>query len=509
MVSSQERLLDPHPSDQSQLEFITALTDESQRIINRIRLGLDEFTSYAERNDLLPCEDTFHRAQQQLSLLESNQEELTKITQHGIEDELSPLLYRSALGIYRSNLLIRSSLVRLLSWASTAYGQSLSPYFFWLQTTGYEQNIFNYDRAGGYRQKELAVMYQKALGVTDNADALLTSSCMSAIALLERYILDQEGDLPLRLLLPRKIYFETSFALFTNQKLFTTTTLDLHGTDSIVQSIHENKAQVVLMESLQNFNELRLIDVKEILTRLAQDPPTDLRYIILDESALPGTFNPYSCFDLESSPFEVFLVASCSKYLQLGFDVNPAGILLGKPSSVTELNRIGKAGGYVAHETPLWVLPEVDRPLLLSRLQNLSQTCTLFAHTLKKSCSAPSALHITTPSLQSHPSHQIAENLPYTGGLITCVSEKCASLSPNIAAKRYHSAILEILSEAGALGIDIADSEGFGFLFPRIHLCKWPDEAPFLRFAFGELPLKQIEPLADICATAFRHERLL
>lgn len=486
--------------------FAKQLSREAHKVGDRILRGVRRYIEILEERDLLGREEEIVVAGNLSRQLELQLQDISELAGLLAASPDNVQLYRSILATYRASCVLRSAIVRTLSWSSTGYGQSLEPYFFWEETTGYRSNHFNYDRAGGLRQGELGAIYLNALGIHSDVSPLLTGSCMSAIALIERFLLDKATVLPMRLLLPRKIYFETSFALFCSKKLFDIQTYDSHATDEICTLIDENDPHVLILETLQNFHGLRIIDTQQILRFLSSRTKKSLECVVIDDSALPGAMDPFACIAPDVA-FDLFLVVSCSKYLQLGFDLIPAGLIVGKHESLVELGRIGKAGGYLTPETSVWMVPEIDHHMLRERMRVSSETSFAFANEFKKACGSD-YIEIAHPGFQADESVRGSE-LPFWGGLITCVSKRCEDLSPNLAGTRYHKIIQRILADAGDIGISIGDSEGFGFNDPRVHLCKWPDEIPFVRFAFGELRADQIIVLAEICANAFREEGLL
>ncbi len=342
------------------------------------------------------------------------------------------------------------------------------------------RDVVAYARFGGAEIAAQESIYAAMLGFHPlQARLLLTSSGMTAYALIEAYLLREVLRPQDRVLLHPSTYFETRRQVESLPQ-FIACTAGGGGRADMLAAIAACKPRVVFVDPLSNAADFRAIDMMQLLRQADQICGTETWFVV-DSTLLSGAFDPFA--GPRRRHVRVLYYESGCKYLQFGMDLASTGLVVVEPALAGSFEQLRRGIGAGASES--LVLPRASRHAYLSYLRMQTACAQAVAGSAADAC-PPSALRVIEPvhpSQVCHPDHAEAHHYPHLGGVLVF-----RFANPQLNRRLPLEAFIDLLIErARADRLPLTAGVSFGFSVPRIGAA-WSsyeaDEA-FLRLSAG------------------------
>lgn len=337
-----------------------------------------------------------------------------------------------------------------------------------------------YSRFGSPEVAAQESAYASMLGFDPpHARLLLTSSGMTAYALIEAYLLREVLRPKDCILLHPSVYFETRRQLVSLSQFASRTAAGGSRADMLA-AIAACQPRVVFVDPLSNSADFRAIDMLRLLEQ-ADRVCRDETWFVVDSTLLSGGFNPFS--GPQRQRVRVLYYESGCKYLQFGMDLGPAGLVVVEAALAERFEQLRRGIGAIGSDA--LVLPRASREAYLNYLR----TQTACAQAVARSAADASAASATPvmvalhPSQLSHPDHAESKHYLHLGGVLMF-----RFAHPQLNRRRPLEEFIDLLIErARAANLALTAGVSFGFCIPRIGAA-WSsydaDEA-FLRLSAG------------------------
>ena len=377
----------------------------------------------------------------------------------------------------RSAYRLLSALGNLAAWGAPATQESHAVASF---PVAAPRDVVAYSRFGSLDIAAQEVAYTAMLGFNPlRARLLLTSSGMTAYALIEAYLLRdvlQPGD---GVLLHPSVYFETREQL-QGLPQFTMYTAAGGGRCDILAALAACKPRVVFVDPLSNAADFRAIDMIRLL-READRICEQETWFVVDSTLLSGAFDPFVEPRLEQ--VRVLYYESGCKYAQFGMDLGPAGLVVVETALAQRFEQLRRGIGAIGSDA--LALPRASRKTYLHYLRSQTACAQAVVRAAIDTCAA-SAMRIIDavhPSQGSHPDHAEAQHYSHLGGVLVF-----RFVDPQLNRRRPLEHFIDLLiARARAENLALTAGVSFGFCVPRIGAA-WSsyeaDEA-FLRLSAG------------------------
>jgi cystathionine gamma-synthase len=411
--------------------------------------------------------------------------------------ELGPLPSETTL---RSAYRLVGALESLAAWSAPATQESHALCSFPLAAN---RDAVAYSRFGSAEIATQESVYMSMLGFDPrHARLLLTSSGMTAYALIEAYLLREVLQSQDRILLHPSVYFETRQQVMTLPHVVTCTATG-GGRAEMLALIGAIQPKVVFVDPLSNAVDFRTVDMSRLLDE-ADQICTAETWFVVDGTLVSGGFDPFA--GAARRHVRVLYYESGCKYLQFGMDLGPAGVVVVAAALAAPFERLRRGIGAIASQA--LVLPRASRAAYLSYLRSQTACALIVAQALAEAAALDERCPISAvfPAHVSHPDHQEATRYAHLGGVLVFRFGD-AQLNRRQPLEEF---IDLLIARARAANLSLTAGVSFGFCVPRIGAA-WTsfdaDEA-FLRLSAGidrELAAA-VGPLIVRCAEEFsRH----
>ena len=342
------------------------------------------------------------------------------------------------------------------------------------------RDVVAYSRFGSAEIAAQEAVYAAMLGFHAlHARLLLTSSGMTAYALIEAYLLREVLQPQDRILLHPSVYFETRQQLVSLRHVISCTAAG-GGRSDMLAAIATVKPRVVFVDPLSNAADFRVIDMLRLLDQ-ADQMCQHQTWFVVDSTLLSGGFDPFA--GPRRRNVRVLYYESGCKYLQFGMDLGPAGLVVVESALAERFEQLRRGIGAVASDA--LVLPRASRHAYMSFLRAQTACARAVAHSVSVACSASgtAAIEAVHPSQDSHPDHLESGVYPHLGGVLVF-----RFANGGLNRRRPLEEFIDLLmGRARLAGLALTAGVSFGFCIPRIGAA-WSsyeaDEA-FLRLSAG------------------------
>ncbi|MFM0068704.1 pyridoxal-phosphate dependent enzyme [Paraburkholderia aspalathi] len=390
--------------------------------------------------------------------------------------------------LYRLLIQEYSFLRNCLAWCSASSDQSRCVMFFDPQENS--SSSVNYDRYGSMllRGKEISLLRSLGFDATIN-DLLLVSSGQAAYGVIESFLLSGVLQPDTTVVTSPYIYFEALEQLQRLQhiRLRRARTWD---PDALIDFVEQENARAVFLDPLANLGTLNVFDLRTLAEKLAGHDWSD-RWFVIDGTMVSGGINVFSIFDGPGHP-NILYYESGSKYLQLGLDLQMAGIVICRKTHADRLAIARRNTGAVMYQTSVCRFPDYSRHIFLNRMAILTRNAETLAQRLNNDRLLCEHLNVAYPDNW--------RDLGWAhGGGVVAVHLKQNGLN-------NHScldALIETLLENCRLA-NVALTKGVSFGFPTTRVSAAAAMAdnmpPFLRFSLGEESQEEMATLSRVVA---------
>ncbi|KAL4887758.1 tryptophan synthase beta subunit-like PLP-dependent enzyme [Aspergillus ambiguus] len=390
---------------------------------------------------------------------------------------------------YRVLLQLYSAASSLMRRVAASNDQSTREWFH--KTVLQDQSLCNYDRYGDNDLRAAELMALRALRPARSAPVslLLTSSGMAAFQVVLQYLLQRlkPGD---TIVMPPYIYFEANEQLSSYQHLFHICSASSFDPVDIIREAEKRNARAVFVDPVANIVGLPATDIRAFLRQVSIRPGWEKKIVIVDGTMISGGLR---VFDWAQGPHAPTLLSheSASKYLQLGLDLQMAGLVICSSDLDGRLRKIRRDTGTVMMGRSLSLLPNLTFELYRSRLLMLTSTAELLFEGLSK--------HISHIARVSFPAEWRRYGWEHGGGLVTV-----EFLDSGLNNKEGLDSCIELVLRASAKeGLPITKGVSFGFSTSRISASSSMAENsdPFLRISVG-IHEQEVQTLTKVLTTS-------
>jgi cystathionine gamma-synthase len=376
----------------------------------------------------------------------------------------------------RSAYRLVGALEGLAAWSAPATQESHALGSFPFAAT---RDAVAYSRFGSDEIAAQESAYTAMLGFDpEQSRLLLTSSGMTAYALIESYLLREVLKPQDRILLHPSVYFETRQQIMTLPHVVTCTATG-GGRAEMLASIAACRPKVVFVDPLSNAD-FRTIDMPKMLAEADQICEAETWFVV-DSTLLSGGFDPF-CGAARRHVRVLYYESGC-KYLQFGMDLGPAGLVVVETALAASFERLRRGIGAIGSEA--LVLPRASRTAYLSYLRTQTRCALIVAQAVAEASEASELcpIHALFPAHSSHRDHQETTRYAHLGGVLMFRFAD-AQLNRRQPLEEF---IDLLIKRARTATLSLTAGVSFGFCVPRIGAA-WTsfdaDEA-FLRLSAG------------------------
>ena len=361
-----------------------------------------------------------------------------------------------------------------LSWCSASADQSGHVMFF--DPAENTSSAINYDRYGSVLLRERELSLLNALGYdSDKVDLLLTSSGQAAFGVLESFLLREKLGPNPRFVTAPYIYFEGL------EQIQALKNVDFHQStswhiDDIIQTVTDRDADVLFIDPMANLGTLHLIDFAEFAEKI-KDLDWSQKWLVVDGTMISGGANLLAIMDQPNHP-KILYYESGSKYLQLGMDLQMAGVVVANKEFSPSLARNRRNTGGIMYQNGLLRFPKYTRAQYLSRMGVLTRNAEILHDMLDDYDPRHEKMSA------SYPTNWQQMGWAHGGGIVS-VSMKAPGLN-NRACLDFLVDL--IIGECRKEKLSLTKGVSFGFSTTRVSAAAAManDMPPFLRFSIGE-----------------------
>lgn len=394
--------------------------------------------------------------------------------------------------MYRVALQEYSFVKNSLAWCSASSSQSKRIMFF--TPAENNENAVNYDRYGSLLLKEREFALQQSLGFdVEKTDLLLTSSGQAAYTVIESFLIRNLLSEKPTIVSSPYIYFENleQIQALKNINFIVSESWKL---EDLIELVEKNCAEVLFIDPLANLGTLHVTDFKK-LAKLLEKHDWSNKWLVVDGTMVSGGINLFEIFNKPNHP-HILYFESGSKYLQLGLDLQMAGIIVAEKKYSAELNTHRRNTGTVMYQTGLTKFPKYNRKQYLSRMLRLTKNAEILYNSLETLNKDKKRLALTFPTnwRELGWSH---------GGGIVAVTFTEQGLNNRPCLDYLIDLIIEECKKE-----NVAFTKGVSFGFSAIRLSAASAMAqgrpPFLRFSIGEETEEEMNKICQIVNTVFK-----
>ena len=383
--------------------------------------------------------------------------------------------------IYRIALQEYSFLRNSLEWCSASSNQSKRIMFF--SPAENNENAVNYDRYGSLLLKTKEFNLQQSLGFdTEKVELLLTSSGQAAYTIVESFLIRYVFSEKPKVVSCPYIYFENleQIQAIKNIDFIVSDSWEL---EKIINLVEKYNAEVIFADPLANLGTLHTIDFIKF-AKLLEGYDWSKKWLIVDGTMISGGFNIFEIFNKPNHP-HILYFESGSKYLQLGLDIQMAGIVVVEKVYLPILNTLRRNTGTIMYQTGVAKFPTYNRKQFLSRMLRLTKNSEIIYNNLNSLNQDKKRILLTFPKNW--------KELGWShGGGIVAVTFVDQGLNNRPCLDYLISLVIEECKKK-----DIPFTKGVSFGFSAIRLsaasAMAQNRPPFLRFSIGEESKEEME----------------
>lgn len=376
--------------------------------------------------------------------------------------------------LYRLLIQEYSFLRNSLAWCSASNDQSRCVMFFDPQENA--SSSVNYDRYGSalLRKREIELLQSLGFDAAEN-DLLLVSSGQAAYGVIESFLLSEVLTAGTSVAMSPYIYFEALEQLARLDHVHLHRASSWHP-DALIELVEREDARVIFMDPLANLGTMNVIDLRRLADQISGRDWSD-KWLVIDSTMVSGGINAFSIFDGLHHP-NVLCYESGSKYLQLGLDLQMAGVVVCRKEFSDKLAIARRNTGAVMYQTSVCRFPQYDRQIYLGRMAILTRNAETLVARLTRDAVLREHLNPTYPSNW--------RDLGWAhGGGVVAIRLREDGLS-NYAC--LEALIERLLENCRRANVAITKGVSFGFATTRVSAAAAMADnmPPFLRFSVGE-----------------------
>lgn len=448
--------------------------------IENLKLQLEEHIEYAKAENL----DINNNAINHINIQISNLEKFILIAKEENDMWNKKYIYRIALQEY-------SFLRNSLEWCSASSSQSKRIMFF--SPSENNENAVNYDRYGSLLLKDKELKLQQSLGFDiEKVELFLTSSGQAAYTIVESFLIRQVLKEKANIVSCPYIYFENLEQIET-LKHINFIVSNSWEINELINLVEQNNADVIFADPLANLGTFHTIDFIKF-AKLLDGYDWSKKWLVVDGTLVSGGINIFDIFNQFNHP-HILYFESGSKYLQLGLDIQMAGIVVAEKQYSSYLNTLRRNTGTVMYQTGVAKFPSYNREQFLSRMLRLTRNAEIIYNNLNSLNQDKQRLLLTFPKnwRQLGWSH---------GGGIVALTFVEQGLNNRPCLDYLISLIIE---ESKKEGVPFTKGVSFGFSAIRISAASAmaQNRPPFLRFSIGEESEKEMEKICSVLKKTF------
>lgn len=390
--------------------------------------------------------------------------------------------------IYRLMIQEYSFLRNSLSWCSASSDQSRCVMFFDPQENA--SSSVNYDRYGSMllRRKEISLLQSLGFDAAES-DLLLVSSGQAAYGVIEGFLLSEVLHAGTAVATSPYIYFE---ALEQLQRLHH---VHLHRArswhpDALIELVEREGARVLFLDPLANLGTMNVLDLHAFAAKLSGRNWSN-KWLVIDGTMVSGGINVFSIFNEPDHP-NVLYYESGSKYLQLGLDLQMAGVVVCRKSLSDKLAVARRNMGAVMYQTSVCRFPTYDRNIYLTRMAVLTRNAEALAVRLNDDAVLREHLD------PAYPRNWRALGWVHGGGVVA-IQFREGGLNNHAC---LDALIEQLLENCRRANVGLTKGVSFGFSTTRVSAAAAMADnmPPFLRFSIGEESREDMSALCDVVA---------
>ena len=379
-----------------------------------------------------------------------------------------------------------------LSWCSASSEQSCCVMFFDPQENN-SSNV-NYDRYGSMILREFEISLLKSLGFSsEENDLLLVSSGQAAYTVIESFLIGNILDKNLNVVTSPYIYFE-AFEQLERLHFINISKAKSWDLDSFIELIEEKNAKVIFLDPMANLADLNVFDFKNLSKKIALKNWSD-KWFIIDGTMISGGINVFHIFSEKNHP-NILYYESGSKYLQLGLDLQMAGVIICGKSETAKLSMCRRNTGTVMYQAALTRFPEYNREKFLNRMHLLTRNSGILVHELENNPYISQRINIAYPKNW--------KGLGWNhGGGVVAISMKKIGLNNRSCLDAFIDILMSRCKEKNTA---LTKGVSFGFAVTRVSAAAAMADnmPPFLRFSIGEESHSQMSILSFHIVSALK-----
>lgn len=337
-------------------------------------------------------------------------------------------------------------------------------------------NPCNYDRYGTLLLRERELAMQRALNFdVESTDLLLTSSGQAAYTVVESFLLRECLTPNPTIVVAPYIYFESleQIEALKNVKLVTSESWEIKD---LIELVESSKAEVLFMDALANLGTPHIIDFAKFAEEL-EGHNWSRKWLIVDGTMVSGGYSPFAIFNKPNHP-KVLYYESGSKYLQLGLDLQMAGVVVCPREYGSQLAMHRRNTGTVMYQANLMKFPRYNREQFLVRMRRLTRNAEMLTVALKTYDRGGEKIGVAYPTTWRKLGWQ------HGGGVVPVTMQ-----NEGLNNRQCLDYLIElILKECATEKASLTKGVSFGFSTTRVSAAAAmaQNRPPFLRFSIGE-----------------------
>ena len=143
----------------------------------------------------------------------------------------------------------------------------------------------------------------------------------------------------------------------------------------MIQLVEENSAEALFVDPLSNLGTFHATDFHKF-SKLFEDHNWSNKWLIIDGALISGRLNVFEIFNKPQHP-HILYFESGSKYLQLGLDLQMAGIVFVEKQYSSELNTFRRNAETVIYQTGAAKFASYNREQFLARMLRLTKNAEI------------------------------------------------------------------------------------------------------------------------------------
>jgi cystathionine beta-lyase/cystathionine gamma-synthase len=273
-----------------------------------------------------------------------------------------------------------------------------------------------------------------------------------------------------------------------------------HPADALPEAIARSRPAAVFLDSVGNAPGTLVADVPAVLRAL--DAAGRPSYLVLDNTALTCTFQPFRLMTRRAGFARLIVFESLTKYAQFGLDRVSGGVIVAEPADAEHLDRYREHLGTNIADATVHAIPRPNRPALERRLLRLDRNAIVLAERIDGAAKLTGGRVVAGadhPALDNHPSCELAGSLRFRSGWLS------VAFSPRFDLPETHHRFVDIaLDEARRRHVPLVAGASFGLDTTRVYPTARTSRfgRPFVRVSPGIEHASAIDAVAVVFTSA-------